>query len=237
VFSTASPRGLYHEQAVKRLAITALLVLAACNDAAGPRPPPVNVRELPAAHSFNLTSSLWRFEFSLGMPRHPAQVTSTSWAFDFPVGSDSATAPSVHYVMTTVGAKVTGKQIVIEWQTQEDGEPVYQGALGDPKNTCGPPAHFDIIIQRMGDDLKAEFYRWFRHIDNLPSSGVKTVPLDGDWISVFGRKASTTPGQFEAALAEVANIGLTFGWGCFSGHGVNIARGSSQFTLHKLATE
>jgi hypothetical protein len=148
----------------------------------------------------------------------------------------------VHYLVTGSPGRPTGSRLVVDFEVIESGAPVYQGPLGDPKNTCGPPAHFDLYIQRRGGDLTARypFHRWFFRAANLPSKGTISAPLDGaGWGAVFGQRGEQFPSEFAAALSDLAVIGLTFGWGCFAGHGVNIqaGTGTSTFRLLGLRTE
>jgi len=59
------------------------------------------------------------------------------------------------------------------------------------------------------------------------------APLNAaQWSSVLGKKgtdsAVATQG-FEAALADLGNVGMTFGGGCFFGHGVFVTGGTARF--------
>jgi hypothetical protein len=54
-----------------------------------------------------------------------------------------------------------------------------------------------------------------------------TVPFDeaGKWLSVFGERGDASAGAaagFATAKANLGALGLTFGGGCFRGHGVNL---------------
>jgi hypothetical protein len=55
------------------------------------------------------------------------------------------------------------------------------------------------------------------------------VPLNegGKWLSVFGERgdaSSAAAAGFATAKANLGALGLTFGGGCFRGHGVNLKR-------------
>jgi hypothetical protein len=61
------------------------------------------------------------------------------------------------------------------------------------------------------------------------------VPLSpGSWSSVFGASgtasAEATAG-FADTLRNVANVGMTFGGGCFAGHGAYVSSGTATFYL------
>jgi hypothetical protein len=51
---------------------------------------------------------------------------------------------------------------------------------------------------------------------------------------VFGKSGEANPAAFAAAMADLGNVGLTFGGGCFFGHGVRIMNGSATFTLERF---
>jgi hypothetical protein len=220
--------------------LAALLLLAAYKSGGSSPPPPPSV--LPAAYWYSLDAVQWTFQHSQGMPSSPAAHPDGGWSFEFPIGPDARGAASVHYLVTRSPGRPTGSRLVVDFEVIESGAPVYQGPLGDPNNTCGPPAHFDLYIQRRGGDLTARypFHRWFFRAANLPSKGTISAPLDGaGWGAVFGQRGEQFPSEFAAALSDLAVIGLTFGWGCFAGHGVNIqaGTGTSTFRLLGLRTE
>jgi hypothetical protein len=50
-------------------------------------------------------------------------------------------------------------------------------------------------------------------------------------IGEFGTLSATTQAGFAATLASVSQIGMTFGGGCFFGHGVNVSGGTAAFEL------
>ena len=52
------------------------------------------------------------------------------------------------------------------------------------------------------------------------------VPLKpNQWSSVFGKKGDSARTEFDAALGDVEHLGISFGGGCFFGHGVNVSGG------------
>ena len=120
------------------------------------------------------------------------------------------------------------------------------GALFDftkePANTCPTPPTSHLYFQRRGDDMTGygatEFYRWFSNPIKLVLKAGKVtlaVPFDpAQWSSVFGKfgnaNAEANKG-FEAALKDVANVGFTFGGGCFFGHGAFVTNGTARFIV------
>jgi hypothetical protein len=120
------------------------------------------------------------------------------------------------------------------------------GALFDftkePANTCPAPPTSHLYFQRRGDDMTGygatEFYRWFSNPIKLvlqAGKGTLAVPFDpAQWSNVFGKfgnaNAEANKG-FEAALKDVANVGFTFGGGCFFGHGAFVTNGTARFIV------
>jgi hypothetical protein len=124
------------------------------------------------------------------------------------------------------------------------GNPTFQYRF-NPNNTCDCAASARLYLQRIGDDLSGagpfEFYRWwsrdpaFFELNSGGGDGALQVDLAPDkWISVQGRAGDTddsTKAGFGAAISNLSAIGLTFGGGCFYGHGVNISGESARFVL------
>jgi hypothetical protein len=89
-----------------------------------------------------------------------------------------------------------------------------------------------------------EFYRWFSNPIKLVLEAGKVtlaVPFDpAQWSSVFGQfgnaNADANEG-FEAALKDMANVGFTFGGGCFFGHGAVVGNGTARFTVTEFAVK
>ena len=59
-----------------------------------------------------------------------------------------------------------------------------------------------------------------------------TIPLSGDnWSDVYGVTGAADPTGFAAALAHAGPVGMTFGGGCFFGHGAYVTSGAATFVL------
>jgi hypothetical protein len=109
----------------------------------------------------------------------------------------------------------------------------------EASNTCPGSATVRLYFQQQGDDLTIAdaTYRWWSNPSArvlAPTDGPTRlkVPLHGDkWTDVNGMTGVQQPSGFATALAHPANVGLTFGGGCFFGHGVFIDGGTATFTL------
>jgi len=162
-----------------------------------------------------------------------------SWNFNFPVYPKVPTTqcvsdPScqkVGYIIQAVYARISGN-IRFKFEIVEGGSPIYQHAL-KADNVCGGPSTLQLYFQRYGDNGMNEFGRWWSSTRAVLGPGQQeiVVPLNGEgWSSVYGKFGKDAPLMFADALANVGQIGMTFGGGCFAGHGVNINGGSSHFT-------
>jgi hypothetical protein len=186
---------------------------------------------LPTTYDVSMEPAAWLILYSPGMPANPSRAATGSWYFDFPVGPEAAGVASVHYVTTrTNGAIANATNLRIEFAIDEHGSPTYQFRL-KADNKCDPPANFSLFIQQQGDTLTAaEPYKRWWSAEMAPlkaGAGSMTVPLnkDGKWLSVFGERgdaSSAAAAGFAMAKANLGALGLTFGGGCFRGHGVNL---------------
>ena len=203
---------------MKLLALAALMMLAGCGGGSSPAP-----QTTPVA------SSGWAIRYSPNMPSNP-QLSTGGFYFDFP-----APPGSVHYV--TKGAASIGAVLTAKFDITATGAPVFNYKL-EPSNTCDSSAKVRLFFQRKGDDLSAvgdlQYYRWWstKGYELAPGAGELVVAVTPDqWTSVYGKQ---DPVQFQAALDNVDNVGMTFGGGCFYGHGVNVTNGTARFTLHSF---
>jgi len=161
--------------------------------------------------------------------------------FSFPVvnfvaGKDQG---SVHYLETTHNGSIAGAMsITVEVITT--GHPTFNYELNSD-NTCISPANARPIIDTGGD---GEFDRWWSNpvAYDLTVGGTLTltVPLRPHyWSSVlgkFGDQDATTLAGYDQALKNANNVGLTFGGGCFFGHGVSVSGGTAQFKILTFST-
>jgi hypothetical protein len=183
-----------------------------------------NVLVAPDNATLSLDASKWEFFYSPNMPQHPAQE-GASLSFVFPL------ADGVHYLLTRYGGSLADKA-EITFSASIAAIPPTEFTYS-PNGCDYVPANARIMIQRDGDDLVADYGRWWATVGWRLQNGsiVMTVPLTPEhWSSVNGRLGDTVPDAFADALAHVGNIGLTFGGGCFFGHGA-WATGPARFAL------
>jgi hypothetical protein len=94
-------------------------------------------------------------------------------------------------------------------------------------------------LQEKGDDLSGkngkQYFRWFSTsvaYQLAPGSTNLTASLTdlSQWTSVFGEKANESVAAtdgFKQAMANLGNVGFSFGGGCFYGHGVRVSGGKA----------
>jgi hypothetical protein len=188
------------------------------------------------AGSDPLPSAGWIVKYSTNVFLFP--FGSGGFSFVFPDASGSA-----HYIVRPSSA-LTGNSLVA--QIEVDGfDPGFNFRIAADNVCDSPPANVRLFFQRAGDDMSGagqhEFYRWWSNPISYVlaiGSATLTVPLTPDqWSSVYGKFGIENPAMFQAALENAGAVGVTFGGGCFMGHGVNVIGGSATFILKNYTME
>ena len=163
-----------------------------------------------------LDPSRWNITHSPGMPPHP----NAPWYFDFPHRD------GIHYV-TTRSKSISGRS-AMRMRFRIDGNATFKATQGEA------PARVRLYMQRRGDNWQWDHisYRfWSGPLDlSIGEYTLEGKLVPGQWINVGGKHDEA---GFQPALAEVENIGFTFG-GTFAGHGV-YAEGDARFYLLEFA--
>lgn len=114
------------------------------------------------------------------------------------------------------------------------GQPVFVRAP-EVGNTCATPPSVRPFIFANRNDWSGEFSRWWatrEFVVLAPGTFTLDVPLTPErWTSVYGRTGVDAPGEFSRTLSTVSSLGVSFGGGCFYGHGVFAAGGTARWTL------
>jgi hypothetical protein len=208
---------------------------------------------VPATYDFSLATSKWQFQFSCASASDTVQCTPEPqavhllsdpggpWSFSFP------TYPAHANYLVTPGVSLAGHRSLSMTFILTLNAPAWFWQF-DSNNVCniGSPPFVHLYFQRNGDDLRGtpgatEYYRWWsRAYIDFSSSGrfVLTAPLTtGNWVDVLGHDNATNVPMFLSAEQDVAYVGMTFGGGCFDGHGVAVTNGSASFTLISLVLD
>lgn len=176
----------------------------------------------------------WSILYSPGMPQHPASRPGGGWYFDFPRPPNS-----VNYVLAAVNMAASSHvEASILVATTESPVFVYNF---QPDNTCVYPAHVRFLLQERGDDLSGrngkQYFRWWSNSAAYQlASGAKNLRVSltdlSQWTSVFGEKANASAAAaagFRQGMANLGNVGFSFGGGCFFGHGIGVSGGAARF--------
>ena len=195
------------------------------------------------SHTLPTQPEGWDIQHSSSMPSHPSSVSDGVWAFDFPHTG------SVNYVTTPFTPQGTPKAITMTFKVTYDPGTIFDYKLGDATNVCTTPAQVVLYFQRQGDkgDLDHYGYRWWftptqanQLLSNASGEEVTiTAPFDpAAWSNVvgyYGNANEDNTRYFNDAIKEMGHVGLTFGGGCFYGHGVRVNVGNAKFTLVKFS--
>ncbi len=192
----------------------------------------------PLTSGISLDPRAWQVRYSSGVTLH-ALSGMAGWSFVFP------SAPGhVNYVTTAFTTPIAQTQAVT-FTAQivvMSGAPVFEYGLG-PDNPCVVPATVRAYLEQAynpkgpGHDIiyAPATYRWWANpiaVTLAPGVATVTVPFTPDqWSDTDGQSGLDQPLGFADALAHPAAVGLTFGGGCFAGHGVWTSGGTTQFLL------
>ena len=184
-----------------------------------------------------LTPSLWRLEHVSGNITHPALVNG-ALSFDFP---QYPNGDWVNYLDVQYGNKVdisSSGYLNMTISVTTTGTPTFRYD-SNPDNTCIVPAHVRpyFAVSQSNSEYNTTGRWWSNPVAYQLAAGSITlsIPLTPQsWSDVngeFGNLNATTLSRFAATKAAVQEIGMTFGGGCFFGHGVSVQNGTATFQL------
>jgi hypothetical protein len=218
------------------LSILGLLLLAACNDN-GSSP-----AATPRSTVVPMNAQAWAILYSPGMPPHPTPQTGGGWYFDFPTDPNS-----VHYVLAAVNMAASN-DVDASILVTTTGTAVFVYNL-QPDNNCVYPAQVRFLLQEKGDDLSGtngkQYFRWWSNsVAYQLASGQANLRASltdlSQWTGVLGEKANASAAAtagFKQAMANLDNVGFSFGGGCFYGHGVRVSGGGARFAVSSYAVK
>ena len=194
--------------------------------------------DAPASESLPLNSDSWSTITSGGTV--PLRSVDGTLSFDFPVAvkGNGTSDATINALMTKAARSLAGAgHLTATFKVATTGVPTFK-YMFEPSNTCAHAAHVRLWFARAGWRSGGEYHRWWANriaYQLAPGSVTLNVPLTPNhWSSVFGKPGtyqSDSRDGFQAAMQNVAEVGLVFGGGCFFGHGVNVSGGTAQFIL------
>ncbi|MGJ0506788.1 MAG: hypothetical protein ACR652_06545 [Methylocystis sp.] len=166
----------------------------------------------------------------------PLQVDASNQPyFDFPVGTPFRRG--VNYLTRSVDGFAGAKGLSMQFTVSTTGTPAFDWRT-KANNTCaGSKANVRLFIWRSPDMTSQTGRYWAQAGYADIAAGTITIGADFDpakWSDVMGELGSKNPAAFADALKYATQAGVTFGGGCFYGHGVFVVSGtgSARFTVN-----
>jgi len=184
-----------------------------------------------AGATLTLNPAKWdSFLFWMQKTQFPLFTDAGALAFDFP-GWDTTRNRQQYldYILTrTRGISGT---VIVNLQVSATPGTVFE-YQSEPGNTCSSPAQVRPYFEASGGA------RWWANPTSYvlaDGSATISVPLiPGMWSNVNGQMGDSSQAlidQFYQDLPHATVMGLSFGGGCFFGHGVGVSNGSARFRL------
>jgi hypothetical protein len=168
----------------------------------------------------------WAFQYSPNMSA--PGYSQDGFTFAFP-NQDGA-----HYLVTAVSGSMRGT-LVAQYTLREISGAQEVWEWNRANNSCDYGAHAGLYFQKRGDDFSGSnpsgrfFQKNWTRLEGLGTFDV-VVPLQADnWVNVNGLSDAS---GMAATLADLQTVGITFGGGCFAGHGLWTSTGTVLFTMN-----
>jgi hypothetical protein len=214
----------------------ALQVASLCLIAVSCANGPVTPIEASPANALSLQANVWT-TISDPSDFRLENDQNGSLAFDFP-----ADPGSMNYLYNTRPPRSIGGVMIVSLRVTTTGAVLFN-YMTEPFNTCQTPAHVRPFVWANAN-ASGDNDRWWSNPASYQlaaGSATLTVPLTpGRWSNVNGTFGTSSPAAlaaFTAALRNVSSLGLTFGGGCFFGHGINVKGGTARFVLSEYRIE
>ncbi len=170
----------------------------------------------------------------VGYTQTPLKQLTNGLSFAFPA---SQTKPINYLAQDRTAALIEGSTLTFTVAiVATSGTPAFRYDT-EAANTCVAPATVRPYFQ--GLESYGDFERWWSNPSAIQVvSGVTaaiSVPLTPDqWSSVygaFGNSSQDANDGWHLSLNYPGKVGLSFGGGCFFGHGVYVTGGTAEFRL------
>jgi hypothetical protein len=193
----------------------------------------------PRVDPISLAANQWSWTAYQGFAPPLTNDATGALTFEFPVIPDFVVGTdqgSVNYLEAVRAEPLPdGGWLSITLEVIPTG-PVVFNYDNEPGNTCIFDAHARPIIDTGGN---GQYDRWWSNPIgyDLTTGGTVTLTISlapDHWSSVFGQLGNANAQAetgFTAALQNVQFLGLTFGGGCFFGHGVSVSGGTAEFRV------
>jgi len=195
-----------------------------------------------------LNASRWVIDPKRPQENKPFQE-GEAIAFNFPespYADPFSSGPWLGYLVTPWNAPLRGQTLTATFTLETDGpkngKRVRFNYVGEAANTCESPANVRFYFQTGDLYNNNDGSRWWSNPGRwvlVKGSNLATLTVDlspQNFTSTYGHSGGTMPSAFWNAVNHPSYVGLTFGGGCFFGHGINVFKGSAKFTLVDYST-
>lgn len=168
----------------------------------------------------------------------------TAAYFDFPTGLPIAGGAG--YLTRPFKIPATAKGLQMRYTIDTYGTTPWFDFRTNTNNTCNLPGPNQPPISRarlmiwISPDLSTQTYRYWSQVGVMQlGAGSFIVKADFDpnlWTDVYGASGASNPAAWKYILQNANRAGVTFGGGCFYGHGVFIDEGTgmARFTINSF---
>lgn len=172
--------------------------------------------------------------------RLPGQPLSVVFSFpDAATGLWAGYLTSGYVGQVPINPIIAGQTLVVEGHVTAAADTVFNFY---PDSTCPVAPNFRPYIEGAFLSPNPALRWWSNPVCQFLQDGnfALSVPFSpeswSDADGIFATDPSAAPG-FAQTLAAPVRIGLTFGGGCFFGHGVNVSGATAQFKITKCHIE
>lgn len=183
-------------------------------------------------------TNLWNlYSINSGGTSYTPKIAPSSEAgianFSFPSTADAALLTTSQDA--SLLGNLTGKTITATFTVDASSDAVF--IYGGEPDGSGAPATARLYFQSNNGKFAYTNYWWsnpahFTFVDGFTGTFTLTVPVaTGNWSDWNGHSDSSVSDAFAQAVANVNQIGLSFGGGFFFANGVGVSPGSADFHL------
>lgn len=164
--------------------------------------------------------------------------------FDFTTGTPIV--KGVNYLTRPFKIPATAKGLQMQYTVDTFGTTPWFDFRTNTNNTCNLPGPGQMPVSTVrlmiwiSPDMWTQTYRYWSQV-GFRQLGAGTAILKADldpnlWTDVYGKTGASNPAAWSYILQNANRAGVTFGGGCFYGHGVFVDEGTgrARFTVNSF---
>jgi hypothetical protein len=194
-----------------------------------------------SAQSLPLKASRWLIDPGKPQQSRPFDDNGAI-SFDLPISEQpdpNSKGPWLGYVVLPWTQAIRGEFLTVTLNVTvagpKHGRRIKFNYKSEAANVCDAPASVRLYFQTSTLYNSTDGTRWWASaVSYQLSAGLVTltVPLTPkNFSSTYGHSGDSMAPYFWHALEHPTYVGLTFGGGCFYGHGVNVSKGQARVTV------